>query len=37
MEDLIELLDLNAKIKNNKIIMQNNLRHKSILNDYNRL
>ena len=37
MEDLIELLDLNAKIKNNKIIMENNLRDKSILNDYNRL
>ena len=37
MEDLLQLLDLNAKLKKTKIIVVNNLRNKTITNDYNRL
>ena len=37
MEDLLQLLDLNAKLKKTKINVVNNLRDKTIINDYNRL
>ena len=37
MEDLLQLLDLNAKLKKTQIVVVNNLRDKTITNDYNRL